>query len=147
MSSSSVPPPASNSLQSGKFTTPRGELEWSFPSDSVVVHRYKGVMTAEMVQYSRGSLEAAVATGNQITLFMDAYDSGDYESAFRVEGTEWFRAHRKQVPNIHILHRSAIVTMGLSVFNLALGGGVVAHKTRESFEAALATASQRKRAS
>jgi hypothetical protein len=141
-----ITPQSSRSLQNGKFTSPRGEVEWSYPSDTVVVHRYKGTMTAEMVQYVRASLEAAVALGEPITLFMDAYEARDYESAFRLEGTEWFKAHRKQVPSIQVLHRSALVTMGLSIFNLALGGGVVAHKSRESFEAALAAASQRKKA-
>lgn len=147
MSSSTVPPQAPSPHQNGKFTTARGEFEWSFPTETVVVHRYKGVMSADMVQYSRGSLEAAVAKGQPITLFMDAYEARDYESAFRAEGTEWFKAHRKEVPSIHFLHRSALVTMGLSVFNLALGGGVVAHKSRESFEAALAAATPNKRAS
>jgi hypothetical protein len=69
-------------------------------------------------------------------VFFDAEHMVDYVTAFRVRMTEVIRRNRSQIAGVHALVRSKIARMGLSVANLALGGFITGHGTRETFIAA-----------
>ena len=49
----------------------------------------------------------------------------------RTEWTHWLVTHRARLDDLHIVARSKLVTMGVAVANLALGGIIKLHAQRE----------------
>lgn len=70
-------------------------------------------------------------------LFFDAEELDDYESALRVDLTRGLFPERERVASFHVLVRSKLVAMGVSVANLALGGIVNSTSDRKRFKARL----------
>ncbi len=68
----------------------------------------------------------------QITIYIDFWDMVSYDSPFRTDTTSWATRHLSQIAMIHAATQSKIVSMGLSVVNLALGGFVKLH-SKKSF--------------
>lgn len=73
----------------------------------------------------------------KIALFDDLELLTGYDSEVRVRLTKWSRDNRPRIVAFHILTQSRLVAMGVTVANLALGGSIRAHLSREGFEAAL----------
>lgn len=63
-----------------------------------------------------------------------------YHSAVRVQCTEALRLHRNRLASIHSVSRSRLVSMGVSVANLALGGIIRQHETRADLLKAMSAA-------
>ncbi len=78
-----------------------------------------------------------LAECGKIALFDDLLLLRGYDSNVRVQLTDWSRKNKKSIVAFHILTRSRLVAMGVSVANLALGGHIRAHTLRASFEDAL----------
>lgn len=74
-----------------------------------------------------------------IRLFFEFWDMPTYDSQMRTEWTGWLLRHRSRLESLHVLARSKLVLMGVSVANLALGGIVKTHETTATFERALHT--------
>lgn len=70
-------------------------------------------------------------------LFVDAYDLVSYTPDVRKGPTDWLMANRSRLAVQHMLVRSKITKMGLSVASLALGGLIKGHASRASFGLAL----------
>lgn len=70
-------------------------------------------------------------------LFFDAEELDNYESSLRVELTQCFFPERERLASFHVLVRSKLVAMGVSVANLALGGIVNSTSDRKRFKARL----------
>lgn len=82
--------------------------------------------------------EAILAEAGKIAVFYDFGDMPGYDSGLRVSWTQWLKAHLGSIVRIHIVVRSKIVAMGVSVANLALGGVIQTHTQRAgAFERAL----------
>ncbi len=79
----------------------------------------------------------ALGCGLPLHLFVDAFDLVGYSPAVRKGPTDWLLAHRSRVAVQHMLVRSKITKMGLSVASLALGGLIRGHASRVSFRLAL----------
>jgi hypothetical protein len=63
-----------------------------------------------------------------------------YDTDLRTELTAALARERKCIGCLHVLVRSKIVAMGVSVANLALGGIITIHGSAPSFHAALQAA-------
>ena len=74
----------------------------------------------------------------RVTLLADFWSMPTYDSPLRLDLTSWLLDHRPRVAELHVLTRSRIVTMGVAVANLALGGLVTNHRTRAPFDEAVA---------
>ena len=82
--------------------------------------------------------EAILADAGKIAVFYDFGEMPGYDSGLRVSWTKWLKAHLHSVVRIHIVVKSKIVAMGVSVANLALGGVIQTHTQRAgAFERAL----------
>jgi hypothetical protein len=79
----------------------------------------------------------ALRRSDRLTLLVDFWDAPGYDSPLRVALTEWTVEHRSQLDTIHVLARSPIVRMGISVANLALGGLVKTYSLRASYDVAV----------
>jgi len=114
-----------------------GTVVVTSPMDGVVVLRMSGNVTKEVVP-SVVALVGKMFAANPIptTYFYDLWDMSAYDSALRVELTNWHLAHRDTLKALHAVARSRIVRMGVTVANLALGK-ITSHDNRSTFEAAL----------
>jgi hypothetical protein len=82
--------------------------------------------------------QAVLADAGKIAIFYDFGSMPGYDSGLRVVWTQWFQAHLRSIAGIHIVVKSKIVAMGVSVVNLAVGGIIQTHTHRAgAFERAL----------
>lgn len=63
--------------------------------------------------------DAGVRGPGKLVLLVDWWDMTAYDTPFRVEQTNWGIAHRGKF-DLHILQRSKLVAMGVTVASLAL---------------------------
>ncbi len=115
---------------------PRGAVSVWVPAPSLLVVRLQGHGEAE---FARPIIQAF--DGLQMTpaahLFFDAEELENYESSLRVELTSRLFPEREKLASSHVLVRSKLVAMGVSVANLALGGIVNSTSDRRRFKARL----------
>jgi hypothetical protein len=116
----------------------RGFLEVRRPSSTVVLFIEEGYLESDFADPIAGALDAALAERGKLHIFVDAYNLDGYEPRVRTSATEWLKAHRARVEVQHMLVRSKITRMGLSVASLALGGVLQGHSARATFDAELA---------
>lgn len=116
----------------------RGFLEVRRPSATVVVLIEEGYLESDFADPIANALDAALEQRGKLHIFVDAYDLDGYEPRVRTAATEWLKAHRARVEMQHMLVRSTIARMGLSVASLELGGVLQGHSTRATFDAELA---------
>lgn len=64
----------------------------------------------------------------------DWFDMETYDSAFRVQHGNWISQHKAQWNGAHVLLRSKLVSMGIAVANLGLGGKINTYTSRPEFD-------------
>jgi hypothetical protein len=116
----------------------RGFLEVRRPSAAVVHFIEEGYLEADFADLIQAALDRALEQGEKLHIFVDAFDLEGYDPRVRASATDWLREHRARVVVQHMLVRSKITRMGLSVASLALGGVLEGHSARASFDAVLA---------
>jgi len=106
------------------------------PAPTLLVVRLSGHGEA---QFARPILEAfdKLEKSSAAHLFFDAEELDNYESSLRVELTGRLFPERARLTSFHVLVRSKLVAMGVSVANLALGGIVNSTSDRKRFKARL----------
>ena len=124
----------------------RGTLRVWSPVRGVVVHEFKGYLEPDSARLLIDRLERLMGTRNAIDAFNDWEGISGYDTEARVLLTEWVRRTRPRFRSIHVLVRSRLVGMGISVANLALGGMLTAHHERRSFDRAVSDATTREAA-
>ena len=72
----------------------------------------------------------------RLVAFHDWERAESYDTEARLLLTRWGASIARDVEVVHILFRSKLVAMGVSVAALVLGGMIHPHTTRASFEAA-----------
>jgi hypothetical protein len=72
-----------------------------------------------------------------VQMFVDAELMTSYDSELRTEVTAALLEQRSSIESLHIVVRSKIVAMGVSVANLALGGLMTIYKEPDRFLEAL----------
>jgi hypothetical protein len=95
----------------------------------------------ELVDIVTQRMESSLREAQRVQLFFDLGAMHSYDSAMRVRWTEWLKKHLSQVDRLDVIARSKIVTMGVAVANLALGGIITVHSGHQgSYDAALSEA-------
>jgi hypothetical protein len=120
-----------------RLDTKRGAVLFQEPAPGIVVYSVAGFADVELHRMILPDLEEAIARNRSIEFFADGGDLEGYDTPFRVEWTEWFKANRDNLADVHVLVRSSIARMGLSVANLATGGMLRPYYSAASFDAAL----------
>lgn len=120
-----------------RWESDRGSLEASLPAPNVVVFVEQGFLVGSFAPHIVNTLNGVLSKGIRPHIFVDCYDLVGYDSEVRVASTNWLKQHRDDVVCQHMLVRSKLTKMGLSVASLALGGVLVGHSTRASFDAEL----------
>lgn len=120
-----------------RYTTSRGVMLIRRPARHVEVISGHGFAEEAFIEPILASRDEIVLECGEIALFDDLERVTGYDTAVRVRLTAWGREHRSHIVAHHILTRSKLVAMGVSVASLALGGAIEAHSRRDSFDGAL----------
>jgi hypothetical protein len=104
----------------------------------------QGILVFQIVAHGDRSFVAPIVTGFERSLrvgpsqmFVDVELMTSYDTDLRIEVTAAMARERKRIGCLHILVRSKIVAMGVSVANLALGGIMTIHGNAPPFQQAL----------
>lgn len=120
-----------------RWTSAFGVLTVTRPIPHVELIRAEGYAEADVVGLILEHRDRMIRECGSIALFDDLELMTGYHSAVRIGLTEWSRLNKPRISAFHILTRSKLTAMGVTVANVALGGHICAHARRESFEDAL----------
>lgn len=120
--------------------TSKCKQELWLPRPHVIYVRQRGHLDEDVARAMARVCERAIAGGRRLSGFVDALDVGGYTPEHRRVMTAWIQQALPHIDGMHVLTRSKLVAMGISVANLALGGSIRAHATRATFDAELAHA-------
>lgn len=85
----------------------------------------------------RQEMERRCAAATRWRWCADLSEMEGFSPEFRNAWVEWFRTHRKSLERTVFLHKSALVRIGLSMVNIALGGLLEGYSDRAAYEAAV----------
>ena len=117
-----------------RLSNEKGSVTYSFPLPDVVLARYAGLLTSELYTEVVDIMARRLAVRPALRMFADLGDIEDYEAGFREGWAGWFRTHRKSVTELHVLFRSRLVGIGLTVIGVATGGNIRTYSDRAAFE-------------
>jgi hypothetical protein len=129
------------------WVSARGELSIRHPAPGIVVFVEKGWLSAEFAQHILKHSDQALEEADKVQLFVDCFALDGYDPEIRNGGSAWLKKHAARVTAQHMLVRSRLTKMGLSVVSLALGGLIKGHHERRTFDGDLASAIRLARAS
>jgi hypothetical protein len=115
-----------------------GALRLDWNRQGVVLETMLGYGSHEFGTVIARRWEALRRGGVQVLILIDFWDMPNYDSGFRTTMQDWALKNRtSMVQTVHILTSSKLVSMGVAVANLALGGIITAHTQRPPFDAAV----------
>lgn len=120
-----------------RFFDEKGSAILRRPAPHVEYLIASGYARAEAANHIIAQRKRILEECGKIALFDDLENLEGYDSTVRLKLTTWSRENRSKIVAFHILTRSRIVAMGVTVANLALGGSIRPHLDRRSFEEAL----------
>lgn len=97
----------------------------------------EGVADAAYVAWLHDVLKRLIATHGELELFVDARQMRGYVPTIREEEAELVLSFGEKLPAVHVLVRSRLRAIGLSLADLALTGSVRAYGAFSKFRAAL----------
>jgi hypothetical protein len=115
-----------------------GTLFISRTVGNVILQKFSGRLTMDFVTHILQTIEPRLAPERPLIGFNDWAGMAGYTTEARVALTKWLFTARGPVAEMHVLVRSKLVAMGVSVANLLLGGFVVPYARPERFKTALA---------
>ena len=115
----------------------RGSLTIRRPRLDLIVFVEAGHLEEGFAPLIEEASNQALECKLPLHIFVDAYDLTGYAPSVRKGPTDWLNRNRASVAVQHMLVRSKLTKMGLSVASLALGGLLRGHASRASFRQAL----------
>ncbi|MEM9194902.1 MAG: hypothetical protein AAGF12_37330 [Myxococcota bacterium] len=112
----------------------RGTVRIRRPARDVVVFVEERYLDAGFAAIIDDACNEAVREAKRIHIFVDAFNLDGYVPEVRTGATEWLKRNKDHVIRQHMLVRSKITKMGLSVASLALGGVLMGHASRATFD-------------
>ena len=122
---------------SARIESPRGTVVFSEPAPGVLVVRIVGHVTIEAANAAISLRRKALRATPAIHLFDHAWDATGYDSEVRLTLTAWAKENADRIESHHLLLRSKILAMGVSVANIALRNRLTVHTSEESFATVL----------
>ncbi|UJR79528.1 hypothetical protein [Sandaracinus amylolyticus] len=127
-----------------RITTKVGALTLEHEAPGVALLRVERAATGETMVPVFEALEPVIARHGSIVVFIDGEALESYDTDCRRRWTSWLSEHRGKVV-VHVLVRSRLLQMGVNLVNPLIGGFIVSHSERSSFEAELRKARVRSR--
>jgi hypothetical protein len=123
-----------------EVTAARARVRLERPVRGVVVTRVDGFASVDVGRRIIGFVDSAIADGEIPTVFHDWELASGYEPALRPIFTDWYRMVKAKTAGVHVLTKSKLVSMGVSLVAMATGSDIAAYRDRASFEKALGEA-------
>ena len=111
---------------------------WS-PGAGLLLFHMVGYGSADFASPLLEEFDRLTAGGKRIHLFGDLGRMNDYDSMLRIRCTDHFRARLNSFESLHVYVASRLVTMAVSVANVALGGIITMHSSSDVFKRAVDT--------
>lgn len=128
------------------FKGPGWEIHIFYPAHGVLYTRVTGHADIVCARHAMNAFDRlAASTREPIEAFHDWEDVTSYDSEVRTEYTRWSKTHLDRLGGLHVLIRSRLVAMAISVYRAAVGGVVTAHYDRREFDKVRAEAILRRR--
>ncbi len=120
-----------------ELKTKSAEYRLFLPAPSVAVPILRGHVDEEIAQAMIDQTKILLRAEKSIAIFADAADMKSYSTGARVMLTAFTKGVLPRFRAIHFYFRSKIVSMGISVVNVALDDRIEAHASRARFDAAI----------
>jgi hypothetical protein len=120
-----------------RWVSDRGELRIRRPTPLVLVYVETGFLEAGFASIIARAMESSLDAPGKPQFFVDAEGLEGYEPTIRAEASGWLKKHHGQIACQHMLVKSRLAKMGLAVVSMLLGGIIVGHEQRKTFDAAL----------
>jgi hypothetical protein len=125
----------------------RWELRATNPAPHTLLSRVSGQVDLEAVRHLMRAFDQVAASQGVVDAFHDWELVDGYTSEAREAYVRWSSGHPEKVSSVHILVRSRMVSMAISVGNLVVGGFLQPYSDRKAFDQMLlGTIVRRKRA-
>jgi hypothetical protein len=118
-------------------TSPAGEHRIWVPARGIVATCFVGRGTIELARGIKRDMMPILEAESPAAVYADWQGMTGYESEARIELTAWMKSVRPHMRSFSVLVRSRVVAMGVSVANLALGGGLRSFTSTTAFRRAL----------
>jgi len=136
------PPPSEREIWRG----PTWEIQIFYPAPGVLYTRVSGHADIQCARLAMNAFDRlAASTSDPIEVFHDWERVTGYDSEVRTEYTRWSRPHLHRLGGLHVLIRSRLVAMAISVYRAAVGAVITAHYDLREFDKARAEAILRRR--
>ena len=112
-------------------------IKVSFPRHDIVLFEISGYLDVEGANYAIQQTDKLVERNSRVWVFNDWTELRGYDSQSRQMLTVRTKELGDKIVGSHILVKSSIVAMGVSVANFLLNQSQIAHSKKESFENAL----------
>lgn len=119
------------------WSSDRGTLVVRQPTPWVLLYVETGHLQAEFAPLIIDAYERATASGERPHVFVDCERLVTYDGEIRRQPSQWIADNRHRIQVQHMLVRSRFTRMGLQLASLFLGGIIVGHHERRTFEQAL----------
>ena len=122
-------------FRSSKFTTVFTHL-----APGTVLTTAIGYNTGDSAPLLTAEMTKAIPPGGKLFTFVNLSLQTGQASAAREWWADWVKRNREQLGPTHMLVRSKVMDMAISVTAMIIGGGMIkSHSSLASFEAAIAT--------
>lgn len=116
------------------WSTNKGSLAVWMLSTDVIVQTLKGHCTLELSTGMYEGVRQLVGRGGRFHVFDNYDEATGYDTEVRHHIIQFSRVLRPSIKSLHILFRSKLLAMGVSLFDAAVGGGVKSYSNRTKFE-------------
>jgi hypothetical protein len=113
--------------------TARGRLTLFSAPPGTQHTRVTGHFCAELASILLADADRLLTQRPELVVFHDWADMEGYDSAARLAVTSWCLHHLDAIQAAHLASGSKLVSMGIAVANIALGGRLNAYAKREIF--------------
>ena len=123
----------------------RGRYQgWIFSEEGVVVQQVNGHISTALVEVSITLCERILSASKRRLLLMDDLAGvTSYDSAARMKSVDWGIVNQDRIEGVHLLLKSKLIAMAVSVANIALRDPMKPYSEREPFELRLLEALRR----
>lgn len=125
-----------------QFSTQRGKLSLHLAGPLLVL-QFSDFGEGDFAGPVLDAFDEIVAAKHKAELFYDMGRMNNYDSALRTRMTSHFAEHRPEIASLHVFAQSRIVSMGVSVANLALGRLITVHTDSSRFAKAIDDAARK----
>ena len=122
------------------------EIQVFYPAPGVLYTRASGHATLEAAHHAMRAFDRLAAlTVEKIEAFHDWEGITGYDAEVRSEYTRWSKSHVERLGGVHVMVRSRLVAMAVTLVSAAVGGKIYAYNDRSAFEKLRAEAIVRRR--